>query len=50
MAAGFSVDDIRGAPDRSGEEVVFLAGRPGCQTSLIAAGSGQSGRCPKLVI
>jgi hypothetical protein len=29
MAAGFVVDDLRGAPDRPGRELVFVARRPG---------------------
>ena len=29
MAAGFVVDDVRGAPDRPGRELVFVARRPG---------------------
>lgn len=29
MSAGFVVDDLRGAPDRPGHELVFLARRPG---------------------
>jgi SAM-dependent methyltransferase len=29
VAAGFSVEDVRDAPDRPGAELVFVAGRPG---------------------